>query len=291
MSSPSGKILTFGGLFALGSMILYGAIALISSSAGMPITEFQETLSESPANLSGGIIRALVWIQTICLFVLPAVLFGIWHYRKAFWSYFELNKAPTLLMLFLGIVFLLTGYPIVQLSFEVNSMVPMPEWASQMEGNAAEMLDELLRMESIAGFITTFTILALLPAIGEELFFRGVLQKQLEDLFKSGHMAVWVSAIIFSAIHFQFEGFLPRLVLGAILGYLYMWTRNLWVPIAAHLFNNGIQVAMLYFADIDLQQAQDQEAVSIGPLGTIVSIALFITTAFLINKATRDGHA
>jgi len=103
-----------------------------------------------------------------------------------------------------------------------------------------------LVMPTFTVFIVNLIIIGLLPAIAEEFLFRGALQQLLYEGFKNIHVAIWVTAIIFSAIHVQFYGFVPRMILGAILGYLFYWSGNIWVPIIGHLFNNGGQVALTY---------------------------------------------
>jgi membrane protease YdiL (CAAX protease family) len=94
--------------------------------------------------------------------------------------------------------------------------------------------------------IINLFIIAILPAVGEEFFFRGVLQKILIKLFKSGHVAIWVTAFIFSAMHFQFFGFVPRFILGLIFGYLFFWSGTLWLPVISHFINNAVPVIMAY---------------------------------------------
>jgi membrane protease YdiL (CAAX protease family) len=89
-------------------------------------------------------------------------------------------------------------------------------------------------------------MIAVLPAIGEELIFRGVFQKILCSLFKSGHLAVWATAFIFSALHLQFFGFIPRFILGLIFGYLFLWSGTLWLPVISHFVNNTVPTVAAY---------------------------------------------
>jgi uncharacterized protein len=108
--------------------------------------------------------------------------------------------------------------------------------------------------------IANLIIIAVLPGIGEELIFRGILQKQVGLMLKNPIAAIWIAGFIFSAIHLQFEGFLPRMALGVVLGYLYHWTQNLWVPIIAHAFNNGIQVIVIYYTGIDATSLDEESS-------------------------------
>ena len=114
---------------------------------------------------------------------------------------------------------------------------------------------------STGEFLFAFLIIAILPGIGEELVFRGLLQPQLHRATGNAHIAIWISAILFSAIHMQFFGFVPRVLLGALFGYLYLWSGNLIIPMFAHFMNNGFSVLMLYLhqlgiVDIDIETTE-----------------------------------
>lgn len=108
------------------------------------------------------------------------------------------------------------------------------------------MTEFLTEFDSLGRFIIGFVVVAIIPAIGEELIFRGILQNKLEVYFKSAHLAIIVSSLLFSGFHLQFYGFIPRLLLGILFGYLYYWSRSLWYPIFAHLINNGLTLIMIY---------------------------------------------
>lgn len=114
-------------------------------------------------------------------------------------------------------------------------------------------------MNSIGALLMNILVIGIVPGIGEELVFRGIIQKEFQSYLKNPYIAIIISSIIFSALHLQFEGFLPRFILGMVLGLLYYWTGNLWVNIAVHAFNNGLQVLLTYFnpamADQDLESA------------------------------------
>jgi membrane protease YdiL (CAAX protease family) len=130
-------------------------------------------------------------------------------------------------------------------------------------------------------FILNLILIAFLPGIGEELVFRGILQKHIGGIFKNPIAAIWISAFIFSAIHFQFEGFFPRIVLGATLGYLYYWTGNLWVPMIAHAFNNGFQIALIYFTGMDVSEFDEKSSNQLQWWMIPISVVLM----FLIYQA------
>jgi hypothetical protein len=99
-------------------------------------------------------------------------------------------------------------------------------------------------------------IIALTPAIAEELIFRGVFQRIFYNLFRSGHMAIWFTAFLFSTLHFQFFGFIPRFILGLVFGYLYFWSGTLWLPVISHFVNNAFPVVLAYTVGMDKLNAQ-----------------------------------
>src|SRR5690606_12799644 len=108
----------------------------------------------------------------------------------------------------------------------------------EMEKAAAEITEFLATSDTLPQLLMNILVIGVIAGIGEELIFRGVVLRKLLKGLNNTHVAVWLSAIIFSAIHFQFYGFLPRAMLGALFGYLYVWTGNIRIPIAAHIFNN-----------------------------------------------------
>lgn len=167
-----------------------------------------------------------------------------------------------------GIIALLALLPIVGVLNEWNqgisfpdALAPLEQWMREAEDAAAELQERFLSGTSYLDLIINIVIMAITPAICEELLFRGVLQNQLEKWFKNAHIAVWVAAIIFSAIHFQFYGFLPRMVLGVALGYLLVYGKSLWLPIVAHCVNNSLAVITAWGAN-KLEIMKEVEAVA-----------------------------
>ncbi len=174
-------------------------------------------------------------------------------------DYLRIRKLPDWRIGGLAILLMAVSIPLVLFSLNINQWIPMPESFKLMEDQTDQILKGLLQMEHVGEFLANLTIIAVLPAIGEELVFRGVVQQQLMRRINNPWVAILVSAFIFSMAHFQFEGFLPRMLLGIILGWLYWQSRNFWVPVLAHFFNNGIQVAGQYLygnkiSSIDLEQ-------------------------------------
>lgn len=258
--------------------IVSAAFMLLS---GFSISEIMDMAQTGTLGLTPGLTRALLASQHLLFFILPALTFGLIVYRSKIFSGLDVDRQPGFVLCCLGIVFLIAAYPLVNLSFVINESIPLPEWAKIFESQAEDTLKAILAMDTPIIFLINLIIIGLLPGIGEELIFRGILQKQIGLMLKSPVLAIWIAAFIFSAIHLQFEGFLPRMALGAVLGYLYYWTGNLWVPIIAHAFNNGVQVLMIYVTDIDVstidQQSSDQLKWWMIPISLIVMYFIFRT--------------
>ena len=148
------------------------------------------------------------------------------------------------------------------------------EWARSSEDRAGVLTKFLTKFNTGARFAVGVVVIALVPAVAEELFFRGVIQKNLVRWF-SPHVGVWLGAAIFSAIHMQFFGFVPRFVLGLVLGYLYLWSGNILVSMAAHFTQNAFQLLLLYATQRGLFGWDfDPDSNAALPLGLVLPSAL-----------------
>ena len=143
----------------------------------------------------------------------------------------------------------------------------------------------MLRMDNPGELLANLTVVAVLPAIGEEIIFRGVIQQQLMRRIANPWVALIVSAAIFSFFHFQFEGFLPRLILGLLLGWLYWRTGNFWVAALAHFFNNGVQIVGQYFYGDETTTMDLEKDIQVPWFGAAISVFLVWTAMRLIDSA------
>lgn len=153
---------------------------------------------------------------------------------------------PAFIIAILVIVFMGFNSIIIQWNQEITLPFGIDEWARAMEKKLGDATEFITKFDSITQFILAFLVVAVLPAIGEEIVFRGMIQNDFHRATGNIHVAVWVSAILFSAIHLQFLGFVPRMLLGALFGYLYFWSGNLWLAVLAHFVNNGFLVVALF---------------------------------------------
>ena len=228
-----------------------------------------------------GRIRMVLVCGQLFGFLLPGIVYLIMIYKARSIPFIRAEKAPKPGQVLLGFVFLLTSLPLVYLSFQINQQIPLWEIAAEMEDQARAVMIAVLSMDSIWILIINVVLIAVLPAFGEEILFRGILQNELEIWWRRPHLAIWVSGFIFGLIHLQLEGLFPRVILGVSLGYCYFLTRNLWVPIILHFLNNGIQVIGSYFSDQAVSADLGAEIPNIPWYITVVSLPLL----FFLGKA------
>lgn len=152
-------------------------------------------------------------------------------------------------MLLVGIALMFVSLPLTNLLGTWNEKANFGEllerFLKTMEDAAGDLTDRMLQVDTVWGLLVNLLIIALIPAIGEELTFRGVIQQSLTRRCNV-HVAIFLSAFIFSFIHFQFYGFLPRMFLGLILGYMFYYSGSLWTSILMHFINNGSAVVVAY---------------------------------------------
>jgi membrane protease YdiL (CAAX protease family) len=150
------------------------------------------------------------------------------------------------------------------------------------EEMAGKLTKFLIHFDRPIDYVVGMLVIAALAGLGEELFFRGILQNLFEKHLNNPHVAIWASAAVFSFIHFQFYGFFPRLLLGAFFGYLYVWYRNLWIPIIAHFFNNGFVLTMNYLYQLKKITVDPNQSINYMPIWT-AGISLIFVTFYLIR--------
>lgn len=197
-------------------------------------------------------------IQTIFVFLLPS-LFCAYLFSKNIGSFLSFRQAETTQYL-LAVLLVMCLIPTVGVLAEINEKLVLPDflsevehWMKQTEANAMMLTQQFLSDTSLGGLCINIFIMALLPAIAEEVLFRGVLQRIFSERFGI-HWGIWISAFVFSFVHFQFYGFVPRMFLGAIFGYIVHYSSSIFPAILSHFTNNLISVLATYFLGIEMLQ-------------------------------------
>lgn len=193
-------------------------------------------------------MRIATLLQDIFIFIVPAIVTAILMTRLPA-RFLFLEESPQLWFTVLSIVTLFVSMPWMNALIQWNESFTFPESMKEIgeslraaEDAATEFVKKMLTGSGIGSLIVSVCIIGLLAGISEELFFRGALLRLFFLTRMNPHIAIWLVAIIFSLMHFQFFGFLPRIMLGAYFGYLVYWTRSLWIPVIVHALNNTIVV-------------------------------------------------
>lgn len=200
-----------------------------------------------------GVLKYLQLWQSIGLFIVPALLVAI-MFGSSIKKYLKLDKRIILSSTVLAALIILTSSPFISYVGILNGEMQLPQWLEsaenwmrQTEDQASMLTDLFVKADSLWVLLYNIFLIALIPAIGEEFLFRGVIQRIFHEWTKNKHVAIWITAFLFSALHLQFYGFIPRALLGAMFGYLFIWSENLWLPVIAHFVNNALAVIAYYF--------------------------------------------
>ncbi len=297
--APALKLLYFililaGSLFFVNILGMVLAIPFYGRS-------FLESLSHGYDFSKPDIVSKLKYLQIVnqfALFIIPSLVFSLFAGDKLF-RYVRLKRHISGVFLMFALAVVIVGLPFINWIGEVNARMSFPQmfsgieqWMKSSEAQAAEVTTAFLNTPSGWGFVVNMMMIAILPAIGEELFFRGVLQRIFNEWFGNIHVAVLITAFIFSAIHMQFYGFIPRFLLGIYLGYIFYWSGNLWIPIMIHFMNNGIAVCVAFLSAKGLLKAnfdtfgRSDDTFVIVFSAMVVSLLVFL----LFRNRRSDGE-
>ena len=224
--------------YFIASFLMVALFSLLGSPLTLPVME-------QPVSL----LLLTQFISAVCMFLFPAIgtawLCSEEPYEFLYVKSFHIDIR--LLLLVAVSMFLIS--PTVSITGYLNSLITFPEWMSPVEEwmksteeLASQLTYKMLSQKGILALLANLMVVAIAAGITEEFFFRGALFSILRKSIRNHHVVIWTVAIIFSLFHFQFYGFIPRILLGAYMGYLLYWTKNIWVPVFAHFLNNGMAV-------------------------------------------------
>lgn len=204
----------------------------------------------------------LKWAQgigSLMMFVAPPIIYYCLTRKEGPMKALGFRKiaSPILFFVVISILLVFISLPFTNLLTSWNEDMQLggpleilQTWMRTLEDSAAAITERMLNVNSTGGLLLNLMVIALIPALGEELTFRGVVQQGMTHRLKNPHLAIILSAAVFSFIHFQFFGFLPRMFLGILLGYMFYITDSLWTSILMHFLNNGTAVVLYYLNNI-----------------------------------------
>ncbi len=238
------------------------------------------------------VLKFLQIFQSIGIFIVPAFITA-WLTSRNTYSFLGFRKEFQWYGFALMVLALVAAEPVVAWTGIVNEKLSLPDflggiesWMTSMEAKAMELTEAFLTVTNLGGLSVNLLMIAIIPGIGEELFFRGLLQPLFQKWFRNTFWAVVFTSVLFSALHMQFYGFLPRFLLGVLFGYFYVWTKNIWFPILAHTIHNAIPVVGYYLYSSDKTSTSFDEVAS-GGNTWIWAIAGFILL-IIFTKLLRE---
>jgi membrane protease YdiL (CAAX protease family) len=266
-------------------MLLY--LLFLAAAAAITGQNFVNFLSSFTGELREEnivLLRYMIISQGIALFIVPAIIFFVLMNPAPGFN-FMVFRTPGIIEVGLVVVLAFCIFPVTSFTGLLNSSFHLPDffsgveqWMHKKEDAAARITDLFMVSDTFGIMLFNVFMIAVIPALGEELIFRGVFQKIFHNLFKSDHLAIWITAILFSAIHFQFFGFVPRLILGLVFGYLYFWSGTLWLPVISHFVNNAVPVAGAYLMGWERLNGTTDikvwEQIFVLPVPIIIAIAI-----------------
>ncbi|KOH43087.1 CPBP family intramembrane glutamic endopeptidase [Sunxiuqinia dokdonensis] len=294
-----------------GSQIIFAAFVILLSflvvfalsvAALVPIVGLSEMMSSlsgaeptSPQTIA--LLKYFQVVQSIGLFVVPSLVLAYLFEGKVM-AYLALNKRAGSEAIIIGLLAVLAAGPLVGFLGEWNESMQLPEflagfesWMRSMEDSAAELIDRFIRVETTWGLLFNLFMIAVIPAVGEELLFRGVIQKIFTNMTRNYHWGIWISAFLFSGLHMQFFGFLPRMVLGALFGYLLVYSGSMWLPILAHFVNNALGVLALHAENkgSETMESVNQyaDSMSASVVMAVLSLAIALVLLHFLKKRQR----
>jgi len=198
------------------------------------------------------ILKYVQFSQQTGLFLIPSLLIA-WLMNEGAGAWLRTGKWPKALPVLMAVILPVVIIPVINYTGFLNSKLELPgsmsgvqHWMRSREDSAAYLTSKLIASPGLFTFMVNLFILAILPSVCEEFLFRGVIQRLLSEFFRSSHAGIWVTAVIFSSVHLQFFGFVPRMMLGLLFGYMFWWSRNLWYPVITHFVNNAIPVTVAW---------------------------------------------
>lgn len=209
-------------------------------------------------------------ISSILLFIVPPFLFARFTFTGNYGYFLGFRNAEKANMYILAILGILLAMPFVIWLGHLNEAIPLPEKLNKMEEETAKQLVAILKAKSTWDIVVNVFIIALLPAVGEELFFRGALQRVVIQLTRNPWAGIILTAVLFSALHLQFSGFLPRMFLGIVLGAFYWFSGSIYTSMIAHFTNNAVQVIAASYAPEYIEKNPETPVLAAVASGIVV---------------------
>jgi uncharacterized protein len=274
---------------------LVGGLLIAVPLFDMGFAELMDSLSNMAHPEYLKLIKYFQITQSIGLFLIPSFVLA-WFFGGNAARSLKLEKGISVNTAVLTLFIMLSAVPAINLLAALNAEMTLPdafssleEWMQRTEESAKKLTELFLRADTTTDLLFNLLLVAVIPALGEELLFRGIVQRLFSEWTKNNHAGIWIAAIIFSAMHLQFYGFLPRTMLGVLFGYMLLWSGTMWVPVTAHFVNNAAAVIVYYFIG-KKQLSESIETIGSEPgewLFVILSLTIFIILTMVLYLRKR----
>jgi membrane protease YdiL (CAAX protease family) len=284
-----------GGGLVIGGIISIIIFIVMKGGSGLSSLTESEMLKPENANIN----KVIQLASTLFLFFTPAFFFALIVNGKPF-NYLGFNKKVSIKQLALVVLVASTGLFLSGSLGELNQLIPISKSARHyfqvLEDKYVDEMLSMVQIKTATDYIIGLLIIALAPAILEELFFRGALQQLLTNWTKKPWLAIAITSVVFSAVHFSYFGFLPRAMLGAVLGLLFYYSKNIWTNILAHFLNNAIAVSQIYFLSfsgkVDKKVLQDLDKSQLGGwqialVGIASAVAMIVWLGYFKKESDK----
>lgn len=286
---PFTKLLLVSFLMVGCYLVLFGmGILLANPLFKIPPEQVIHILEHNEVEANIGLLKFLQVLYSVGLFLIPAMLSGFLIQHNT-WKYLKADRISSYWIAMIVIILMVISIPWINFTSFLNEKLTLPErWGDLMEkirendANSWDLMKAYLQTDNISGLFINIFIVALIPALGEEFLFRGTVQRILTEWFRNEHLAIWMAALIFSLMHYQFLGVIPRVMLGALFGYLFVWTGSIWMAVLAHFINNGVAV-IYYYIFYQGGLAVDPDQLGLENNASLMVIASFAMTILFLS--------
>jgi uncharacterized protein len=280
-------------MFIGASLASFIGFAIAQFVLGIPLLDDPSLLDDRSDPSLTPVLRVLQTLQAMGMLVLPGIFILYGMERPE--GFKRLFRSPKRQAVMLTLIIFPILIPFVHFTAELNAAFPFPgtlgDWAAAKEAEVAQLTMRFMDMPTAWMLLFNLFMIAVLPALGEELLFRGIVQRMFIRYGFDTHLSVWCAAILFSAIHLQFLSFLPRVLMGVVLGYLLVWSGNIWFPIIAHFANNAAAVALHYASQHGLTNVDINDMGGGDPVMVMFSFAFGLMLLYLFRQYVASPQA
>tara|TARA_Y100000992_G_scaffold217494_1_gene150318 strand:+ start:365 stop:1228 length:864 start_codon:yes stop_codon:yes gene_type:complete len=271
------KELLYISLWSLPIIFMFLSSAVIEVDTDLPFEIFDR--------------KVMLLSNSLALVLLALPYIAIRNNKNYNMNFNKVSLGSLIFVFLLTFLFVIVNSPVVVW----NKSIVFPEllssfesWAKLKESQLEKLTIYLVSFESFSEYLIGIIAIALIPGFFEEFLFRGIIQKNINLVSKNHHLAIWLSALIFSAIHMQFYGFFPRLLMGALFGYLFYWSGSIFYAVAAHAFNNFFSLTIWYSTQLGFFGEEYKLGVNDPPdlpiIVILLSLSLFLIVLYFVRQ-------